>query len=400
VAQLVVGIDPHKRSLTVGVVDPVGVAVATATFDNRSDGIAALLAWLAGLAGQVMGVGVEGSAGHGRHAALALVGAGYDTREVPARRTAQRRRARRRPKTDVEDALAIARATAAEPSLGPVKPGGSVNAALEELAVVRAHRTMLVARRQVMLNHAEAVLAALPLTCTDALPGGKKVWPRLTALVTAHRPTKTAASKTAASKTAASKTAATKTAATKTAASTAAAGEAAVDAQLALLVELHRDIVELDRRVRGMDQQMAKLIAACGSTLLEEHGIGVVGAAALLVEVADPTRFRSESAFNRWWGGAPVAVSSGEGDQRPVRHRLDLLGNRTINQVIYTMSVTQARSHPGAREYLQRKRGEGKTPKEARRAHKSLLGRRIIRRMWDDHDRQQRTLNDQHAKAA
>lgn len=375
-AQLLVGIDPHKRSVTVGVVDPVGVVVATATFDNRSDGIVALLAWLAGLAGQVVRVGVEGSAGHGRHAAGALMGAGYDTREVPARRTAQRRRARRRPKTDIEDAVAIARATAAEPSLGPVKPGMSISAAHQELAVVRAHRTMLVARRQVMLNHAESVLVALPLTCTDALPAGKKVRPRLTALAAALA------------------------AASCPGQSLFASPTAAVAAQLALLVELHGDIVELDRRIRGMEQRMAKLIAACGSTLLDENGIGVVGAAALLVEVGDPTRFRNESAFNRWWGGAPVAVSSGEGHQSPVRHRLDLLGNRTINQVIYTMSVTQARTHPGAREYLQRKRGEGKTPKEARRAHKSLLGRRLIRRMWDDHHRQHKTPNDQHAKAA
>jgi transposase len=366
VAQLVVGIDPHKRSVTVGVVDPVGVEVASASFDNRSDGIVLLLAWLAGLAGQVVRVGVEGSAGHGRHAALALVGAGYDTREVPARRTAQRRRARRRPKTDIEDALAIARATAAEPSLGPVKPGRSVTVAHEELAVVRAHRAMLVQRRKTMLNHAEAALAALPLTCTDTLPRGKKVWPRLTALITTqHHPS-----------------------------------SAVVAAQLALLVELHGDILELDRRIRGMNRQMAKLIEACGSTLLDEHGIGVVGAAALLVEVSDPTRFRTEAAFNRWWGGAPVAVSSGEGHQQPLRHRLDLLGNRTINQVIYTMSITQAGSHPGARDYLQRKREEGKTPKEARRAHKSLLGRRIIRRMWDDHARLQKTLNDQQPQAA
>ena len=77
-AQLLVGIDPHKRSVTVGVIDPVGVAVATASFDNCSEGIAALLAWVARLPGQVLRVGVEGSAGHGRHAAVALVGAGYD----------------------------------------------------------------------------------------------------------------------------------------------------------------------------------------------------------------------------------------------------------------------------------------------------------------------------------
>jgi hypothetical protein len=30
----------------------------------------------------------------------------------------------------------------------------------------------------------------------------------------------------------------------------------------------------------------------------------------LLVEIGNPSRFRTESAFNRWWGGAPVAVSS------------------------------------------------------------------------------------------
>jgi len=368
VAQLLVGIDPHKRSVTVGVIDPVGVAVATASFDNRSEGIAALLAWVARLPGQVLRVGVEGSAGHGRHAAVALVGAGYDVREVPARRTAQRRRARRRPKTDIEDAVAIARATAAEPSLGPVKPGRSHSAAHEELAVVRAHRTMLVGRRQVMLNHAEAVLAALPHEYTDTLPAAKKVWPRLTALTALAGPT-----------------------ASRLGRSASASASAAVAAQLALLVELHGDIGELDRRIRKLDKRMAELITACGSTLLDEHGIGVVGAAALLVEVDDPTRFRSESAFNRWWGGAPVAVSSGEGHQTPVRHRLDLLGNRTINQVIYTMSITQSRTHPDARDYLARKRGEGKTPKEARRAHKSLLGRRIIRRMWNDHHRQHKT---------
>jgi transposase len=52
-----------------------------------------------------------------------LVAAGYDVREVPPRRTAERRRARCAPKTDCQDAYAIARAVAAEPTLGPVKPG-------------------------------------------------------------------------------------------------------------------------------------------------------------------------------------------------------------------------------------------------------------------------------------
>ena len=35
----------------------------------------------------------------------------------------------------------------------------------------------------------------------------------------------------------------------------------------------------------------------------------------------------------------------GEGDREPTRHRLDLVGNRTVNSVLYIMSVTQSRYH-------------------------------------------------------
>lgn len=144
-AQLVAGVDPHKRSLTLAVVTPAGGPVATVSVENSIAGIDEALEWLAGLDACVARVGVEGSAGHGRHLAERLVEAGFDVREVPPRRTAERRRARRRAKTDIEDALAIARATAGESGLGPVKPGAGMGDALEELVAVRAHRDMLVA---------------------------------------------------------------------------------------------------------------------------------------------------------------------------------------------------------------------------------------------------------------
>src|SRR5512135_3250589 len=122
-------------------------------------------------------------------------------------------------------------------------------------------------------------------------------------------------------------------------------------------------------------------MAACCWTLTVEACIGDVGSASIMDEIGDPARFRSESAFNRWWGGAPVAVSSGEGDGQPVRHRLDLLGNRAVNCMIHTMSVTQSRYHEPALLNLNRQRSAGHTKREARRAHKVQLGRRIIRRM-------------------
>ena len=45
----------------------------------------------------------------------AELAAGYDVREVPASRTAERRKRRRRAKTDIEDAEAIARETLSDP---------------------------------------------------------------------------------------------------------------------------------------------------------------------------------------------------------------------------------------------------------------------------------------------
>ena len=104
----------------------------------------------------------------------------------------------------------------------------------------------------------------------------------------------------------------------------------------------------------------------------------------LLCEVGDPNRFDRESKFARWSGTGAIALSSGEGAGNPVKHRLDFRGNRRINSVLCIASVAQQRSQPEAAAYLARKATEGKTRREARRAHKRQLANRIIRRMWRD----------------
>ncbi len=149
------------------------------------------------------------------------------------------------------------------------------------------------------------------------------------------------------------------------------------------------DLVEVQRRVKQLECRLAVLVDEARSTLAEEVGIAVVSAAELLAEVGDPARFATESKFARWCGIACVPISSGEGDGEPDRHRLDLLGNRKVNRILHNISITQARCrHEPATHYLKRKRTEGKSSKEARRAHKRQLANRIIRRMWTDHQRQ------------
>ena len=146
--------------------------------------------------------------------------------------------------------------------------------------------------------------------------------------------------------------------------------------------------VDQDRQalaeIRRLERELVRLLDEHGTTLRDEPGIGPIAAATLVVEVGDPFRFAGESKFARWCGTGAVALSSGEGNGMPVRHRLDYGGNRRINSVLYMASITQQRFNDDARTYLDRKIGEGKTRRAARRAHKRHLANRVIRRMWKD----------------
>jgi transposase len=351
----VAGIDPHKDTFTVAVLDERGGLEGVASFPTSDQGLAAALAWLGTVEFGLDRVGVEGSAWLGNHVATFLAAAGYDVREVQASRTAERRRRRRRAKTDAEDAQAIARETLAHPDLPPAGKRHTPDPDWDELVALRNQRRSLVAQRQRLLNEAESVLVGLPLAVRGVLPASSRVRPRLHALAqgAADQLELTGADR----------------------------------VHLAWLAASSADIARLDQRIRQLDERIPPVLARLGCTLGEEVGIAAVGAMELLVEVGDPTRFATEARFARWCGAAPVAVSSGEGDGEPQRHRLDLGGNRQVNSVLHTMHVTQARCHQPAKDYLRGKRAEHKTSKEARRAHKRLLANVVIRRMWADHQR-------------
>jgi hypothetical protein len=72
-------------------------------------------------------------------------------------------------------------------------------------------------------------------------------------------------------------------------------------------------------------------------------------------------------------GIAPIPASSGRTD----RHRLDRCGNRRIDAAIHRMAVTRARCNPETRDYIARKKAEGKTNRDAIRCLKRHLARRV-----------------------
>jgi transposase len=345
----VAGIDPHQSTYTIGIVDHNGVELAHESFPTSTagylDGIDLLTTH------RVERVGIEGSAGWGAHAAIALSAAGLDCREVPPQRSAAHRRARRLDKTDHVDAVSAARALLAEPTLGPVQALEVYDPLVAKIEAVLEHRRMLVAVRTLVLQHVQDQITKLPIEIRDQLSTAGKIEGRLRRLAELDTVT---------------------------------TSTLAGDYRLSWLVPLVDQDRAARRQIRQLERELETLLDEHGTTLRDEPGIGPIAAATLLAEVGNPLRFGRESKFARWCGTGAVALSSGEGGGHPVRHRLDFGGNRRINSTLYIASVTQHRDVDDARAFIDRKIAEGKTRREARRAHKRHLANRVIRRMWKD----------------
>ena len=120
-----------------------------------------------------------------------------------------------------------------------------------------------------------------------------------------------------------------------------------------------------------LDQELEHRVSEAAPKLLELPGCAAVTAAKLLAEIGPIDRFKSDAQLARHGGVAPLEASSG----RVQRHRLDRGGNRQLNSALYRIAITQARYHAPARDYLERKRAEGKSRREALRCLKRLLVR-------------------------
>jgi transposase len=296
----VVGIDPHKLSLSATVLDTRGGVVAVGHFRVSGEGHRALEAWALAF-GPVARWGVEGASSWGRHTAAFLSGRGYDVRDVCANRTPRVDRARQRGKSDALDCERIARETLAHPLLPRAfKRAGQdhgVDETHELLALWHNQRFSIRKSRQHLVNEAETMLSALPLELREQLPVTKAVRPRLRALVGIDRRGR---------------------------------DDRPTVLRLALLERYRAQIAELDAQERAIGRELERLVKASGSTLGELCGLSTRSVAELLVEVGDPRRF-TRGGFGRFTGTAPLVVSTGEGAGDPVRHRYNPGGNRRVN---------------------------------------------------------------------
>jgi transposase len=154
-------------------------------------------------------------------------------------------------------------------------------------------------------------------------------------------------------------------------------GRRLVRAEQTMRIRIARDelqrLRELTHTIKALDTEIAELVAQVAPQLLAQPGFGPLTAAKLVGEIAGAARFASDAKLARAAGLAPIPVSSG----KTSRHRLDRGGNRQINAAIHRIAVTRARCHPETRDYLDRKRAEDKTTRDAIRCLKRHLARRI-----------------------
>src|SRR5581483_4306844 len=325
---IVIGVDVHKHSMSAVAVDDVGRQLDC--LETRD--VEELVAWSKRVGRRRLWL-LEAC----RRVPLVVEGRLVRERQrlvrVPPRLTApERRRGRVRGKSDLIDALAVARAALREPVLDSPR---REEPRLRELKLLVDHRDDLVDERrrcqQRLRWHLHELDPSLrvPLGALDRV-----VWlERLNRQLSRRERT----------------------------------------TQVRIARELVGRCRSLTRSITELDRELHAQTTSLAPRLLELPGCAALTAAKLLCEIGPIDRFRSDSQLARHAGVAPLDASSGKHQ----RHRLDRGGNRQLNCALHRIAVTQGRVHAPAKAYLERKQAEGKSRREALRCLKRQLARTI-----------------------
>jgi len=124
-----------------------------------------------------------------------------------------------------------------------------------------------------------------------------------------------------------------------------------------------------------LEREILAHVRALAPQLLDEPGVGPIVAAQLLVSWSHHGSVRSEAAFARLAGVAPVPASSGQ----TTRHRLSRGGDRQLNRALHTVILHRRQHDPATKQYIARRVAEGKSRRDATRMLKRYLARHLYR---------------------
>lgn len=333
---VVLGVDVHKDSHAIVGIDEAGRELVGWSSGTRTRDCEALVARAREAFPGDRVWAVEDCRHVSGRLERALLDAGERCVRVPPKLMAgARRAARTRGKSDPIDALAIARAALANPGL----PVAEHSHASMEVKLLVDHREDLLAERTRMENRLRWHLHDLDPDLESAIPA------RSLHALTHVEPLRRKLAR------------------------------LPQDTRTRICREIVNDIVALTRREKALEREIARLVREQAPALLDIPGCGVLTAAKILAETANPARFRNEACYAMHAGVAPIPASSG----RTNRHRLARGGNRQLNAALHRIAITQTRLDGPGRIYYQHRRQQGDTTMDALRVMKRKIARRVFK---------------------
>ena len=341
---VVVGADVHKRTHTFVAVDEVGRKLAEKVVSATSGGHAEAVMWARERFGTEVMWAIEDCRHLSARLERDLLTAGQKVVRVPPKLMAMvRKSARTRGKSDPIDALAVARACLREPDL-PVACHDDVS---RELKLLVDRREVLVAQRTATIN--------------------RLLW-RVHELDPEHAP---------------------KARSMDLAKHQGILGDW-LATQPGLVAELARDeladIIRLTQSINELGKRIGERVRRVAPALLAMPGCGELTAAKLVGEAAGVNRFKSEAAFARHAGVAPIPVWSGN---TAGRVRMTRSGNRQLNAALHRIAVTQIRMDGLGQTYYRHRLAAGDSSTEALRCLKRRLARVVFGHLHTDHQTHQ-----------
>jgi len=327
------GVDTHLHVHVAATLDSIGGVLGVESFPTTPAGYGQLLGWMSSF-GDVAQVGVEGTGAYGAGLARFLQRQGVTVIEVDR---ANRQARRQLGKSDPVDAVEAARAA---------QSGRARGLAKSRDGNVEAIRVLMVARRSARSMRVKTLCQIRHLCIT----GPDELRQRLQPLSAIMLPREAATMRPRAN------------------------GDIVTYATKLSVRTLARRVVALDEEVVRIDALLGDLVARTAPSLLALYGVGVEGAATLLVTAGDnPQRLRSEATWAHLCGVSPIEASSG----KVIRHRLNRGGDRHANSALWRIVMVRMVSHPATRAYVERRTKEGRSKLEIMRMLKRYVAREV-----------------------
>jgi transposase len=339
---ITVGVDPHKRTHTCAAIDGGGRRLGEKTVPATTAGNASALQWALLKFGPELTWAIEVVRTVSGRLERELMSAGQRVVRVPTKMMARTRAsARTRGKSDSIDATEIARAAQREPDL----PVAQHDQASRDLRLLTERRDVLVEQRTATTNRVQWRIHELdPVRST-----------RLKPLIYAKHRDPIAAWL---------------------------AKQPGLVAELAC--EELNDIARLTEEINRMEKRIVAQSRMYAQRLLTIPGCGELTAAKIVGETANVSRFKSEAAYARHIGVAPVPDSSGT---TAGRVRMTRSGNRQLNTAIHRIAVSQIRMDGPGRHYYDMRRAAGDSAMAALRNLKRRITRVVFSRLRADEAR-------------